>query len=110
MDTATRTGHLRPTRGPGDSTLLRRGLLMKLITLVELSTFKQNATATWSEAAGDKVVADFRARIDKGNRYLATLRDMDPKPQEKIDAAIERLAGIERELRDFRVKYELPLR
>lgn len=84
--------------------------MSKLITQAELATLKQGAQATFNEAGGDKVIPDFQARIDKGNRYLAGLRDLDPKPTEKIDVAIERLAGIEKELREFRLKYELKLR
>jgi hypothetical protein len=85
-------------------------MALKLITYVELSALRQGAQFAYNEAKGDATIAEFRERITKGNRYLAGLRDQDPKPQEKIAAAEERLAGIEKELREFRVKYELPLR
>lgn len=83
---------------------------MKLITSVELTDLRQKAQSTYGELQGDEKLAEFRTRIDKGNRYLAGLRDLDPQPDDKIAAALDRLGGIESELREFRLKYELPLR
>lgn len=83
--------------------------MSKLITMVELHDLKSTAQSIYDHEQGDEKIAEFKVRIDKGNRYLAGLRDMDPKPKEKIEAAVERLDGIVKELRDFVVKYELPL-
>jgi hypothetical protein len=78
-----------------------------LITMVELHELKLRAQAAYDAAKGDEVLKIFQERIDKGNRYLAGLRDLDPKPQEKIDAAVERLNSIQVERAEFQRKYQL---
>ncbi len=79
-----------------------------LVTMVELHELKQTAQHNYDGMKGDEVLKTFQDRIDKGNRYLASLRDLDPKPQEKIDAAIARLDDIGRERLEFQRKYQLP--
>ncbi len=77
--------------------------------MLELHELKVKAQVLYDHEKGTEVIEEFKARIDKGNRYLASLRDQDPKPKEKINAAVERLAGIEKELYDFVRKFKLPL-
>jgi hypothetical protein len=79
-----------------------------LITMVELHELKVRAQAAYDAAKGDEVLKTFQERIDKGNRYLASLKDMDPAPIAKIEAAFERLKGIQSERLEFQRKYQLP--
>jgi hypothetical protein len=79
-----------------------------LITMVELSKLKREAQENYDASKGDEVLKTFQERIDKGNRYLASLKDMDPVPIEKVEAAFERLKGIQAERLEFQRKYQLP--
>jgi hypothetical protein len=92
--------------------------MSKLITMVELSELKRNSQTTFDSATidgpdgkkvkgGDAILKLFQERLDKGGRYLAGLRDLDPKPQEKIDAALKRIENIKGERRAWQKTYDL---
>jgi hypothetical protein len=85
----------------------------EMIQADKLHELKFRAESTFHEANGEKVLAEFDERINKGMRYLASLRDRaksEDIPESYVEAAKAKLADLQKERLLFKRKYLFPLK